>query len=718
MDDMNQANGPRLRAQERPEVVKRRRRRRITWAVVIVVVIGGGVWWTMQKRALRALAEQQQWEERVVELADVEVVVSERGIVEPLSQVIVKSQVAAEVREILVEEGDEVTEGDVIAHLDESRVQQDVDNRAAQVDSALAGVERASLVLSQTRDVSQAQLTSARAAVQSAEAALSLSIEGQRPEEIVQAEQRVAQREADLRAAEAQLEELRRGFRPQEIAEQEMAVAQAASQLSQARESLTALQQGNRPQEIEQARARLRQAEMSQAAAQASLRKLRAGNRPQEIAQARAELSSATAQLDEAEATLSRQVELKDAGYASAQAVDTARASYLAARAQVESRRQALDLLQEGSRSEDIAAAEADLARAEASTEAAQEELELLEAGPRAEDIEQQRQAVRAAEATLASQEARLSMMVEGTREEQIRQQEQAVRRSEAALQEAEAGLRVARLGSREQEITQAASSLTDAEAGLDQAEAGKLDAAVRAQDIVDARAQLQSARTQLLRAQEDLQDCTVRAPMGGIVLSRHVEPGELAASGTTGLGEGTPLVTVGDTSRLVVKLQVHEVDVVNLRTGLAAEIRFDAIQGEVFDGTVLEIAPQSTAVSQEQAAGRTEGPAQAGVVTFEVKIVVDSGDGRIRPGMSAGVKVICDSVSDVPTVTLAALHSEDDQTYVLTSIPPEGGEPVRQEVELGMRGASIVEIESGLQAGDTYLIKKPETTFEFGPGG
>lgn len=692
---------------------RRRRRRRIAWgAVVLLVIVAGGVW-MVQKRAKTALAALQQWEEHVVEIGDVEVVVSERGIVEPLTQVIVKSQVAAEVTELLVEEGDLVTGGDIVARLDTSRVQQDVDNRAAQVESALAGVERASLVLSQTREVSQTQLASAAAALQSAEATLSMSVEGQRPEEIAQAEQRVAQRESDLRAAEAQLEELRRGHRPQEVREQELAVAQARHQLSQARSALSAMEAGNRPQEIEQARARLQQAQMSEAAAQANLRKLQAGSRTQEVAQAQAELSSAQAQLEEAEATLARQVELNDAGYSSAQTVDTARASYLAARAGVESRRQALDMLSEGPRQEDIAAAEADLARAEASTRAAEQDLSLLVAGPRSEDIEEQRLAVQAAEAAMESQEARLSLMVEGTREEQIRQQEQAVRAREAALREAEAGLALARIGSRTQEVDKARSGVDEAKAGVDRAEAGTTDTAVRAQDIVDARAQLQAAKTQLLRAQEDLQDCTVRAPMAGVVLRRHVEAGELAASGTSGLSEGTPLITIGDTSSLVVKLQVHEVDVVSLKVGLPAKIRFDAIQGEVFEGTVHEIAPQSTAVNAEQAAGRAEGPAQAGVATFEAKILVDSADDRIRPGMSAGVTVICDSVSGVPTVSLAALHSEEDETFVFTSVPADGEEPTRQPVELGMRGASVVEIKSGLQPGDQYLVKKPETKFD-----
>lgn len=711
MDELNGSGAPRLTALERPEIARRRRRRRLTWAIVVVMVVAYGGWRYQAKKAATVLKAKQQWEERTVELGDVEVVVDETGVVEPETQVIVKSQVAAEVRDILVNEGDPVADGQVIAVLDPTRVQQDVDSRAAQVDSALAGLAKSEVMLTQSSGTSDAGLTKARAAIDSARAALSIAREGKRPEEVAQAEQRVAQGTADVASARAKLAELQAGSRPQEVGEQQQLVRQAESQLAQAKALLAKAEAGNREQDVASAVAELDQAKASETAARATLLKVRAGSRPQEIAQAEAELSNAQAKLTEAEAALSRQEQLRDAGYASAQVVDAARSTYLSARATVESRQQALDLAREGSRAEDVEAAEADVERAIATRKASEQRLSLLEAGSRPEDIEQQRHAVAAAQAGLNAQQARLELTTVGTRAEQIAQQEGAVARAEAGLRESEAALRLARIGSRPQEIEQAAATLIEAEAGLDQSVAQGLDPKLRAQDIVDARAQLRSARTQLLRAQEDLMDCTVRAPVTGVVLKRHIEAGELAASGTTGLAQGTPIVTIGNLEQLTVKLQVHEVDVISLKTDLEAKLRFDSLPGEVFNGKVIEIAPQSTTASQEQAQGRT-GTGQAGVATFEVKVLVAERDERIRPGMSARVQVVCDKAEGVPTVTLAGLRSHGDATFILVPSAEGKPEPDEREVKLGLRGASMVEVKEGAAVGDTYLVRRPKTEF------
>jgi HlyD family secretion protein len=712
----NGSDVPRLTALERPEIARRRRRRRITWTLVLVAVVSLGYLQYKGKKAAASAKAKMQWEERTVALGDVEVVVDETGVVEPDTQVIVKSQVAAEVRDILVHEGDPVAEGEVVAVLDPTRVQQDVDTRAAQVDSALATVRKSEIMLTQTSGTSGAGITKSRAAIDAARAALAISREGKRPEEIAQAEQRAAQAAADLAGARAQLAQLQAGSRPQEVAEQEQLVRQAEHQVAQAKAGQAKAEAGNRIQEVASARAELDQSRAAEAAARAALVKVRAGSRPQEIAQAEAQVSDAQARLTEAEAVLSRQGQLQDAGYASAQAVDTARSTYLSARATLESREQSLALAREGSRPEDVQAAEAELERAVAGTRAAEQRLSLSEAGSRPEDVDQQRQAASAAEAGLKAQQARLELAKAGTRSEQIAQQEAVVARSEAALREAEASLRLARIGSRPQEIEQAAATLKEAEAGLDQALAQGMDGKLRAQDIIDARAQLRSAHTQLMRAQEDLTDCTVRSPVTGVVLKRHIEAGELAASGTTGLAQGTPIITVGNLRQLTVRLQVHEVDVVNLRTDLEAKIRFDAMPGEVFGGKVLEIAPQSTTASQEQAQGRA-GATQAGVATFEVKVLISGEDERIRPGMSARVQVVCDSVKAVPTVTLAGLRTRGDATFLLVPSAEGKPEPDERPVTLGLRGASVVEVKDGAAEGDRYLIKKPKTEFVLEPG-
>lgn len=706
-----------LVSKARPEIARRRMRRRITWIVIIVAIAAGFFYLRVRGKAVRAMMEAGRWETKIVEATDVEVVVSEIGTVEPLSQVLVKSEVAAAVKDILVEEGDSVTKGQVVALLDDSRILQRVEEAAAQLDAAAAGVRQSQLSRSQAEGTSSAGLVSARASIDAARAALSIAQEGRRPEEIEQAEQQLAQAQAELASGRARLAELQTGPRALEVAEQEENVRQAEAQLARAQAALAEAEAGSRPQEIAEAQAALAQARAAEQSAAATLEKLRRGNRPQEIAQAEASVEQAIAKRDEAKATYERQKELRASGYVSDQSVDTARASYLSAEAALASQKQALGLAREGPRGEDVIAAEAELERARGGVAAARERLSLVEAGQRSERIEDARQAVAAASAQLSAQRSRLALLREGTRSEQVEQQVSAVRRLEAAVSAAEAALRLARIGSRPQEIDQAAASLREAEAGLSRAMAQGLDPAIRSEDIVKAQAQVNSARTALVRAQEDLDDCTITSPMDGVVLKRHIEPGELAMSGTTGFSEGTVLLTIGDVSALVVTLQVHEVDVINLRTGLAADVRLDAIPEETFAGEVFEIAPQSTVAGQQQAAGRAAaGAATGGVATYRVRVKLTQHDPRILAGMSARVKVVCDRAEGVPAVTLAALRSEEDTTYVFVPGPTPTAKPEHRAVTLGLRGQSMVEIKSGIEIGERYLVKRPKTEFDIGP--
>lgn len=109
-----------------------------------------------------------------------------------------------------------------------------------------------------------------------------------------------------------------------------------------------------------------RQAEAQIEMQRQALLKLRNGSRPEEITQARAQLASAEASAALAEQSLSRATRLQGSGTTSVQAVDQARAEAAAASAMVEQLRAALQLIETGARTEDIAAAEAQLAAAEA----------------------------------------------------------------------------------------------------------------------------------------------------------------------------------------------------------------------------------------------------------------------------------------------------------------------------------------------------------------
>lgn len=117
-------------------------------------------------------------------------------------------------------------------------------------------------------------------------------------------------------------------------------------------------------------------AEANAAALRATLNKLKAGARPTEIAQARAVYNESLADLKNANLAYDRAAQLRPQGTISEANLDQATAAKAMAAARAEAANQALQLLEEGSRAEDIAAAEAQLKGAEATLAAARTSLE------------------------------------------------------------------------------------------------------------------------------------------------------------------------------------------------------------------------------------------------------------------------------------------------------------------------------------------------------
>ncbi len=119
----------------------------------------------------------------------------------------------------------------------------------------------------------------------------------------------------------------------------------------------------------------VRAAEENVAALQATLNKLKAGARPSEIEKARAAYQEQVASLANAELALSRADQLRTQGTVAQSSLDAATATKDMTSARVASAKAALDLIEEGTRAEDIAAAEAQLGAAEAQLDAARTSL-------------------------------------------------------------------------------------------------------------------------------------------------------------------------------------------------------------------------------------------------------------------------------------------------------------------------------------------------------
>ena len=153
------------------------------------------------------------------------------------------------------------------------------------------------------------------------------------------------------------------------------------------------------------------------------------------------------------------------------------------------------------------------------------------------------------------------------------------------------------------------------------------------------ALAEVERAETALRMAEDDLEAATLRSPIDGTVISMNVKPGQSVSPAQT-----EPLfVVAANTSRMEVKVNVSEADIGLVEPGQRAYFTVDAYPGTEFTGTV------STIINDPIV--------RDNVVTYDVIVEVENPDGKLRPGMTAAVRLLVAERRDVLRVPNAALR-------------------------------------------------------------
>ncbi|HET9327723.1 MAG TPA: efflux RND transporter periplasmic adaptor subunit [Candidatus Eisenbacteria bacterium] len=145
------------------------------------------------------------------------------------------------------------------------------------------------------------------------------------------------------------------------------------------------------------------------------------------------------------------------------------------------------------------------------------------------------------------------------------------------------------------------------------------------------AREEVARSQAALTAATDNLSKTRIVAPIDGVVSALYIEEGEIVIMGTMN-NAGTQILTVSDLSRMVVKADVDETDVVDIRLGQKAKITVDALPDSAYDGTVTEIA---NTAKRSATGGVVEGQ-----TNFEVEVTFDATVSEVRPGMTADVEI------------------------------------------------------------------------------
>lgn len=198
--------------------------------------------------------------------------------------------------------------------------------------------------------------------------------------------------------------------------------------------------------------------------------------------------------------------------------------------------------------------------------------------------------------------------------------------------------------------------------------------------------AEVAAARARVEAAQATLNQAYLIAPFAGTITQSQSITGDQVTAGSSGF-------RIDDLSRLLVDVQVSEVDINNVEVGQNATLTFDAILNKAYTGKVVQVGQAGETVQ--------------GVVSFTVTVELTDADELVKPGMTAAVNIVVEEVQDVLLIPNRAVRLADDQRVVY--ILDENNQPLQIKIELGASSDSFSVLAGGdIQEGDLIILNPP----------
>ena len=295
------------------------------------------------------------------------------------------------------------------------------------------------------------------------------------------------------------------------------------------------------------------------------------------------------------------------------------------------------------------------------------------------------------------------------------------LREARAALTGAEASLKAAEAELAKNQVEAEGPDVPFARRNLDRAEKLMKDKLVSQQNLDDARSALemavnrqQAARTQLGvssarvaqaraavaqaqaavdRAQEELNNATIRSPIRGMVLSRDVEIGSPVSSILNLGANATPVMVLGDISKVYVRGKVDEADVGLVQLDQPARIRVETFKDKPFEGRVTQIAPM--------------GVERDNVVTFEVRVSIDNASGQLKANMTANAEIVLEEHKGALIIPESAVIYDAGRhafAEVISTRTKTGKEKV--PIKVGISNGTRTEVLDGLAQGQRVVLQ------------
>ncbi len=240
--------------------------------------------------------------------------------------------------------------------------------------------------------------------------------------------------------------------------------------------------------------------------------------------------------------------------------------------------------------------------------------------------------------------------------------------------------------------VSEAQNTINEANSRLQQVESSLQGAQLEVrQGVID----LEKLQVELQKSEQELQQNIVSAPTSAMVLGVNVKKGDVVQQSTS------PLLTLGNPQREVVKLQLSTLNAQKVQLGQIARISIIGPNATTFTGKVKELSRQAT---------RGDGNQQA---TVSAIVELDQPSNTLIPGSQVSVEIVLQQQQNVPVLSIEAIQTMGSQPFVW--VMDDLGKATKQSVELGLEGLTKVEIKSGLEVDEEVILPPLESGLEPG---
>jgi multidrug efflux system membrane fusion protein len=201
------------------------------------------------------------------------------------------------------------------------------------------------------------------------------------------------------------------------------------------------------------------------------------------------------------------------------------------------------------------------------------------------------------------------------------------------------------------------------------------------------AKAQVEGGKAKVVGAQQNLDYCTLRAPMNGVLLERDIDVGSYVRPGTHGF-------VLADVTSVKVLFAVPDVVLGDVKLGEEMSVTTESVPDAFFKGRITEIAPEAGSRSR----------------VFNVGITIPNPDNALKPGMIAALALDTKG-KDVPVVLLplgsVVRSGKEGGEFAVFVIDERNGKSYarKKDVLLGSVYGNSVAVTEGLDAGEKVVV-------------